>query len=70
MKFLAFLAMMFISVLVTGWAVSTLWGWFVVPLGVQALSFAHAYGISTMASVFMGTRGIKDEVEVGGWGLG
>lgn len=67
MKFLEIIAMMLISVMVTGWAVSTLWGWFIVPLGVQALSFAHAYGISVMASVFMGTRGIKDKVELSNW---
>lgn len=67
MKFLEIIAMMLISVIVTGWAVSTLWGWFIVPLGVQSLSFAHAYGISVMASVFIGTRGIKDKVELSDW---
>ena len=67
MKFLEIIAMILISVIITGWAVSTLWGWFIVPLGVQALSFAHAYGISVMASVFMGTRGIKDKVELSDW---
>jgi hypothetical protein len=32
-----------------GWAVSTLWGWFVVPLGVPAVNIWEAAGLFTLA---------------------
>jgi len=32
--------------------VSTLWGWFVVPLGVPALSVAHAFGLILFTTLF------------------
>lgn len=31
-----------------GWAVSTLWGWLMVPLGLPAIGIAHAAGISLL----------------------
>lgn len=41
-----------IGAVITGaWAFSTLWGWFVVPLGFPALSWAHAYGIMLVVNI-------------------
>lgn len=37
------------SVALRGWAVSVLWGWFVVPLGVAAIGMWNAAGISLIA---------------------
>ena len=34
-----------------GWAMSTLWGWFVVPLGLPIISVAEAAGLCLVASV-------------------
>lgn len=31
---------------------STLWGWFVVPIGVPAIGLAHAFGLSLIVSYF------------------
>lgn len=46
--------------LFSAFTVSTLWGWFIVPLGVKGLGLAHAYGVSLMASVLMSTRGVNN----------
>lgn len=37
---------------------ATLWAWFVVPLGVAKIGVAHAYGLSSIFSVILSTRGI------------
>lgn len=37
------------TVLLNGWALSTLWGWFVVPLGPPPVGVFHACGLSVMA---------------------
>jgi uncharacterized membrane protein len=49
----------FVLALFTGFTVSVLWGWFIVPLGMAQIGFAHAYGISLLGSVMMSTRGIN-----------
>lgn len=38
--------------LLWGWAVSKLWGWFLVPLGVPAITVLHGLGISMFMAVF------------------
>ena len=48
----AFLMLMALSTLVSGWAISTLWAWFVVPLGVVAIGFWHALGLSCLIVFF------------------
>lgn len=47
--------------MLNAWALSVLWGWFVVPLGVNALTVAHAFGISVVAQVLV--RRQTDESE-------
>ena len=41
-----------IAIIVGGFAVSTMWGWFIVPLGAPAMSLAHGYGLSLFVSLF------------------
>ena len=40
------------------WVLATLWAWFVVPLGIAKISLAHAYGLSSISTVLLGTRGL------------
>lgn len=47
--------------LFSAFTISTLWTWFVVPLGVMKIGFAQAYGFSLLVSVFMGVRGLSVE---------
>jgi hypothetical protein len=37
--------------LLRGFVVFTLWGWFLIPLGLPAIGIAHAMGISGMVLV-------------------
>ena len=37
--------------LLRGWAVMTLWAWFVVPLGAPALTIWHAVGVSLIVGL-------------------
>ena len=58
---LAMVGVMILLALFGAFTISTLWGWFVVPFGVQQIGLAHAYGLSIIANVFMGTRGLTDQ---------
>ena len=51
MKTFLFLVVSIAAILVDGLALSKLWLWFIHPLGVPAISFAHAIGISVIVSV-------------------
>lgn len=44
--------------LLQGWSISTLWNWFIAPLGAPEIGIATALGISLTAGVlrFKGTR--------------
>lgn len=46
--------------LFSAFTISTLWAWFIVPLGVTKIGFAHAYGISLISTVLLGARGVYD----------
>lgn len=50
-----------IAGLAVWWAyvLSILWTWFVVPLGVKAISIAHAYGLTLVVSGLMSSRGLE-----------
>lgn len=39
-----------------GYVGSVLWGWFIVPLGVPAIDYLHAVGISCVLQTFLGIR--------------
>lgn len=51
--------------LLRAWAIMLLWRWFIAPLGVDALSLAHAVGLSAFGSLFMYVpKPPKDEDEL------
>ncbi|WP_413460726.1 hypothetical protein [Herbaspirillum huttiense] len=49
-----YLAVMAAATLWNGYVASTLWGWFIVPLGVSAITYWHAVGLSAVVGVFFG----------------
>lgn len=42
-----------------GFVLAELWGWFMVPLGVHAITYLHAAGLATLLSVMLGSRGLQ-----------
>lgn len=51
-KILLGAVMLFVAVLVSAYVLSNLWLLFIVPLGLPAISVAHAYGINLLISLF------------------
>ena len=49
-KIIAIIVLTALSIFVGAWAFSTLFGWFLVPLGLPAIGYAHAYGLMLMTS--------------------
>lgn len=56
-----------ISVVINGLLLKVLWGWFVVPLGIQAIGIAHALGLATVCHLLVGTRYKADDTKAT-WG--
>lgn len=50
MKIAVSLLAFVVGIIVRGFVVSIGWGWFIVPLGVTPIGFAHALGISVFAA--------------------
>lgn len=51
-----------------GFVAATLWGWFVVPLGVMAITYWHAVGLTCVVAAFAGLKGddsIKESESLG-----
>ena len=44
-----------------GYVLSILWAWFVVPLGVAALSIPHAIGLAILGAFLVGDKGATRE---------
>lgn len=59
---LLYIVLSLLSILLTGFTISVLWGWFVVPLGVTPIGMANAFGLSVMI-MFFKIRGRKDFVK-------
>jgi hypothetical protein len=58
------IALILLLIIQQAWAISVLWGWFIVPLGLPAIGIAAAIGISTTMSAMRGRlKGPDDE----GW---
>lgn len=53
LKILFAIGMLVFVVILSGSVLVLLWGWFVVPLGVKALTFPHAWGLSIVANTFL-----------------
>lgn len=49
---LALLVVLLFQPVLYGWAITYLWLWYVVPLGLPALSIPHAIGLSLVARLF------------------
>lgn len=43
-----------LGMIARGWALTVMWGWFVVPLGVMQISFPHALGLTGCVTLFAG----------------
>ena len=54
----AVVAVMVATAAFTGFTIATLWGWFLVPLGVVKIGYATSYGIALLISATMNTRGL------------
>jgi hypothetical protein len=63
--FLKFLVIVIVSALIDGIVVSKMWLWFLVPLGVHAISVAHAFGLSCIVNVLVYRPDLKTEGELG-----
>lgn len=63
LKILGGLALVATAILVGGFAVSTMWGWFIVPLGAPAMSLAHGYGLSLFVTLFTQPLLIQSQVK-------
>lgn len=57
-----YLVLSIVSQLYSGLVLSVMWGWFIVPLGIAAITIPHAVGISFITGFFLGGLAIKDAV--------
>jgi hypothetical protein len=48
------------SSILRGYVLATMWRWFVVPLGMSPLGWAHAYGLAALAQLATVTLGVSD----------
>lgn len=53
---LGFLILIPLTSIYYGWAFSTLWNWFIVPLGVAEIGIAHAIGISCLFGLLISAK--------------
>lgn len=49
-KFLVGIVLFVLAVVVDGFVLTYLWGWFLVPLGLVQIGMAHAIGVSILVS--------------------
>lgn len=52
MLFLILFGTLITSIIVRGWVLSTLWAWFLVPIGAPEIGIATALGISVIIGLF------------------
>lgn len=57
----------FLFCIYNAWVLTILWGWFIIPLGVKALSVAHAYGITLVTGLILSNRGVKENKDKDDW---
>lgn len=50
-----------VAIAVRGWSIMLLWAWFIVPLGVVPVGWAHALGLSVFAALFVRSKPSKEE---------
>lgn len=59
MKVLGAIFVLILVMLSSAFVSSTLWGWFLVPLGVPMIGIAHAYGLGVFTTFLTGTAGLS-----------
>lgn len=64
MKFIGIVALLILSIILTAYTVSTLWLWFIVPLGAPTIGMAHAYGAALLLQ-YLTVRVSDKEEDVG-----
>lgn len=58
---------LFLFVIYNAWVLTILWSWFIVPLGVKALSIAHACGFTLVTGLILSNRGVKENKGKDDW---
>lgn len=58
---------LFLFAIYNAWVLTILWSWFIVPLGVKALSIAHAYGFTLVTGLILSNRGVKENKGKDDW---
>lgn len=62
-----FVALVALSAVLNGWALAILWGWFMVPFGLPALSIPTAIGVALVVSFLTHqTDHYEDKTKTGG----
>lgn len=56
MLFVACIFLLPAGIYLNAWAISTLWAWFAVPLGVKAISMTHALGVGLIVTALTGPK--------------
>lgn len=59
-----FIGMMFVLAMFSAFTITTLWGWFLIPLGAIHISMLQAYGLALVFGAFMGTRGVDHKASM------
>lgn len=62
-----FLVLLPAAAVLDGFALRTLWGWFIVPLGLPGITTAHAIGLAVVASALIRIDTRSDESEGAWW---
>lgn len=58
----SFVILLVVSVIMNGWALATIWNWFIPPIfGLTTLTLAKAIGVSMVAELFTGVKSKKSE---------
>ena len=47
-------ALVTLSSILSGWVLTILWGWFLVPFGIQQIGIAHGIGLCLVGRLMMG----------------
>lgn len=61
MKYVGYIASIVVLALLGAFTVSTLWSWFIVPFGLPAIGYAHAYGVMTFINFFLAAINVNTQ---------
>ena len=63
------IVLLIVNLMLRGLALSVLWAWFMVPLGVRAITWPHAAGLMVFAQL-CNPSFVPDTIDSFGWKLG